>query len=485
VKEDMKATTAFRKTLIAFLTVLTLTGFSFTGIAVSGTGSTNGSAEGEITSYGYNNPTIISGLSIQSGNVQIGAGDLTRANNFNLVFNVEDIDGFDHLDVYVVLYNTDPKNDDSGITKTFINSGVSDSALVVRWFSPERSTYLSGLTSTGETFAFGPDLTSGANNFLVKSGINSLDGFYSSGLEDFVSTTDFNAQTNVTWVVGASSSTVTKSGLVTQFDEDGEEESSGLRNIKREVSINFTMSKVAPSAGIWNYAVYVYDRLQQEIVLSNTQEVFEYIERDTVEYVNQFYGEIQITAGSGIVFSGVQAGSGFFRSSGVVTAKFIANGAYNQEVKSSTTWRPNAVVAGLLDQAYLIANSGFLSTAANSGLLASEGNRFALQAFRVSIDGVQEDPFTQVDIFSSGTSVDVLPKEDGAYVTRSVTPLKQGPSATIEDDVATTEAGMVSTFQFQIRLSEVFQTQYRDVDGVMQTTIFTGTLQLIVANKTS
>jgi hypothetical protein len=484
VKEDMKATTAFRKTLIAFLTVLTLTGFSFTGIAVSGTGSTNGSAEGEITSFGYNNPTIISGLSIQSGNVQIAAGDLTRANNFNLVFNVEDIDGFDHLDVYVVLYNTDPKNASSGITKTFINSGVSDDALVVRWFSPERSTYLSGLTSTGETFAFGPDITSGQDNFLVKSGANPLDGFYSSGLADFVSTTDFNAQTNVTWVVGASSSTVKKSGLVTQFDEDGNEEFSGLRNIKREVSINFTMSKVAPSAGIWNYAVYVYDRLQQEIDLSNTTEVFEFIERDTVEYVNQFYGEIQITAGNEIFFSGVQAGAaGFFESSGVVTALFIANGDYNQQVKSSTTWRPNVVVAGLLDQAYLIANSGFLPESVGNELLALEGNRFALQAYRVTLSGT--GPVTSaVDILPFGTSGDVLPKNDDAYAANRGATLILGPDAIIADDSPTTEAGAVSTFKFQIRLSEVFQTQYRDVNGVMQTTIFTGTLQLIVANKT-
>ena len=473
----MKATNAFRKTLIAFLTVVTLLGFSFGDITVSSTGSTTGSADGSITSFGFNNPTIVSGLSIQSGNTPIQANQLTRAHEFNLAFNVEDIDGFDHLDVYIVLYNNGSANSDSGLTRQFIDSGVSDNALVIRWFAPERATYLSGLD---ETFAFGQYLNSGLDNFLVKLGSSGLDEFYSSGLSDFISSGVFNAREDITWSVGDATSTVTKSGVVSVFD--GENETSGVRNIKREVSIPFTMSKVAPSSGVWNYAVYVFDRLQQEIVLSNTGDVFEHIARDSVEYENQWYGEILITAGSGIVFSGVQAGSGFFQSSGVVTALFISNGAYNQQVTSSTTWRPNVVVEGLLDQAYLIANSGFLAQSSGFGLLATQGNRFALQAYRVSLGETQEQTITAVDLFPTGTSTDVLSiNDDNAYVARTVTNLKQGAVATIADDVATTEAGMVSTFQFQIRLSEVFQTQTL-VDGTMQTTIYTGSLQLIVSN---
>jgi hypothetical protein len=488
VKEDMKATTAFRKTLIAFLTVLTLTGFSFTGIAVSGTaGTTNDSQEGEVTSFGFNNPSKMSGLVIRSGTTPILDNDLTRAFEFNMLFNIYDIDGFNHLDVYVVLYKTDTKDDvtDSGFTKTVINSGVTDEALVIRWFSPERSLYLSGLTTAdpAETYAFGQYLTSGIDNFLVKSGSTVLDEFYSSGVADFVSKEAFNDLNYITWQVNDSSSIDTKSGLVTRYGEDGQEAFSGMRVIERQVSIDFKMSKVAPKGTSWNYAVYVFDRLQQEIPVSNTGFVQQLVEFAPLDYENQFYGEIAIEEGSEIIFSGVLAGGQFTQSSGVVTARFIANDSYSQEVRSDTTWEPNVVVEGLPQFAYLTANSGLLDSQYDvSGLLELEGNRFALQAFRVQLgtDGGDTEP---VDVFPVNTNPNVLARTNGSvYVSnRGDTPILSS-AAVIGNAPATNEAGVQSTFRFNIRLSNVFQTQHIAGDQ-FQLTTYTGNLQLIIVNN--
>jgi hypothetical protein len=444
-------------------------------VTVQGSGE---EVDGSITSFGYNNPTEISGLSIfSSGNVGSGnVATLSRIGDFNLNFNVYDIDGFRHLDVYVVLYNDGVRNLDSGVTATYINSGVRDNALVIRWLAPERALYLSGLT---EDYEFAID--SNEDNFLVKSGTEALDSFYSSGLEDFVTPTEFNAQENVSWVVYSGSSVVTDSGTVSVFNASGVETSSGNRVLRRNVTIPIKMSKVAPTSGVWNYAVYVFDRLQQEITQPKTNIVEPHYLRATTDYTNQWYGEIEVDQNSLVQFPSVQAGSGFSRSSGVITVRFTSNGEYSQLVNTDTTWQPNSIVPGRPLHAYLVPSSGLTS---NESLLTSQGNRFALQARRVTLAG-DGSATTDVDLVLDNVA-ELVPAatsvNSGIYMfTRTGDPI-QSKIVEISTAPLTTEIGVVSTFDFQIRLSRVFQTIHA-VNDTEQTTIYTGNIYLGISNS--
>ena len=475
----MNYRTLFHKTYLAFMLVFTVTVVSIVSqsVTVQGTGD---AVDGEITTFGYNNPTAASGLTIFSSGASSNVSALSRIGDFELNFKVFDIDGFRHLDVYVVLYHEgeSSSNDDSGLTLAYINSGVKDNALVIRWLAPERSLYLSGL---GDTFDFPID--SGIDNFLVKSGTESIGDFYGSGVEDFVRPADFNNQSDVSWVVYSGTSTITDSGLVRIFDNSGVETSSGNRVIQRDVTIPIKMSKVAPSSGVWNYAVYIFDRLQQEITTSNTGVVEPLIVRAAGSYNNEWYGEISVFENSGIIFPTVEAGSGnFTRSSGVISVNFISNGRYSQLVSSDTTWKPNATVPGRPDFAYLIPGSGLTDPEADDQVvLNAEGNRFVLQARRVSIVGGNASGDVNI-VLSSGTRL-VPGNDDSNYVTSRSATAKTSSISEIATADATNELGVVSTFDFQIKLSPVFQTIH-SIDGVDQTTIYTGNIQLGVSNAT-
>jgi hypothetical protein len=457
----MRVKVVLQKVYVAFVLLVLLT------IQVSmPVVNANDEVDGSVTSYGFNNPTILSdilitetsGVAITSG---VEANSLTRTSEFVIQFDVFDLDGFQHLDVYVALFNTDGSSaeSDSGVLITAINSGVEDRGLVLRWLAPERSTYLSGLS---ETYSF--DITSGQDNFLVKSGISPINsGTYNSGIEDFVTPTVFNANSGVTWVVNTSASALaTESGVVNTLDASGVVESSEDRNIKYRVTIPFTMSKVATSSGAWTVGVMIHDRLQQEISGSKTDILEDHYEFSAA-YGNQWYGEVQIEGNDQITFTDVLAGSGFqiADQSGVtsgIQVRFISNGIYNQQVQSDTTWLPSVTITGRPVFAYLTTDSGLNDV--NDSVLTSSGNRFALQARRIEIGEVpgilefvnilpkapaENDP---INLFNSNSAVYRQPGGDASLPSRI---------GAIADAPGTTEVGVMSIFEFQIRLSSVFQ----------------------------
>ena len=488
----MNYRTLFLKTYVAFLMTLVLVSVSFANVTVSG--NTEDSTEGEITSFGFNNPTVVSGLRIMvesglnSGNFEENTS-LSRATKHQLQFDIEDIDGFDHLDVYVVLYKSDTKTNDSGLAIQYLNSGVSDEALVLRWISPERSIYLSGLTlpPTDETFLF--TLTSGIDNFLVKSGTEPLLNSYNSGINEFFTSGVFNDQSLVTWNIdNTPDSVVSKSGIVSVYSGTTVD-SSGVRAIKRQVTIPITISKVLPQSGVLNYAVIAYDRLQQETSTTKTGEVFGYHVDNQISYGVQFYGEIDIdTVDPTVVFSGVQAGSGLFQQSeGIITATFISNNIYKQSFSSDTTWVPNVVTQGLPQFAYLVPASGLIggNTHDPNEFLISEGNRFALRALRETIagNGPATDPVDLLLITAGEANDDVVLSSGAGQYAQTRTSYSAGPSkdSVIAQADPTNELGVVSTFRFEIKLSSVFQTNHV-INGQVQTTQYTGTIRLLISN---
>jgi len=475
-----------RKVYFAFIAMVLMTGVTLVNTVEA---TNTPPIDGSVSSFGFNNTTIISGVMITNtaGNeIDSGVGaaaDLTRLNDFILQFDVYDIDGFSNLDVYVVFFNTNSssKETESGVMLTAINSGVNDRGLVVRWIAPERGEYLSGLSVTeSETYEF--PVNSGADTFLVKSGTTPISsGTYNSGVVDFVSTTDFNNFESVTWTVDnystSGTSTVLQSGVVNDFDAG----TSGVRNIQYRVTIPFKLSKVAPSSGVWNVGVMVHDKLQQEIDLPNTGIIEQHFSFSP-EYFNQWYGEVSIVGNSGISFTDVPAGGGFqsVDQSGVasgIQVRFTSNGTYNQQIQSDTTWRPAVTNPARPAFAYLIFDSGLdATTGADKERLDQEGNRFALQARRIKLGDADEDlsadwinivPFepTQSNITNSGLVPDLEDLSLYQEANENQVPIgspKSSRIGPINFAEGTTEQGVVSIFEFQLRLSSVFQnTTYR------------------------
>ena len=476
-----------QKTYTAFLTVIIFTVF----LMPQSVNANNTPVQGELVSYGYNNPTIVDGVKIlASSGAVLGESDpLDRLADFIIEFDVFDIDGFDHLDVYIALYNF--ASTDSGVLATVINSGVNDNALVLRWIAPERSIYLSGLylsgleSGLGETFNF--VIESGKSNFLVKSGTTPLIvDSYNSGISDFKTPSVFNDQNNVTWQVTTTalptaSGLVTDSGLVTQY-VNGVEDSSGLRNIKYKVQIPIKMSKVAPSSGVWNLGVLVYDRLQQEIIDEKTNEISIHDAYASRAYSNLFYGEVSIVGGSGLTFIDVAAGSGFETSDSGVTVRFISNGIYRQQVQADTTWTPAQTVPNRPIFAYLVSSGTYLEANPTDEAELDKGNRFALQARRTRIGtGGGSTSFVDIELPDYGTEVliplvNAVQTGSGPRIYReSLTDqdIRRSKIVTISNDTAkTTEVGVDSDFEFALKLSEVFQN-----------TTYTGGISIGVSNS--
>jgi len=353
-----------------------------------------------------------------------------------------------------------------------VNSGVNDRGLVIRWIAPERAAELSGLVPT-ETFDF--PITSGSSNFLVKSGTNPIDpDSYNSGLKDFlipnstVTDSGFNDITTGTWEVEKSTSATgvaIQSGVVNEFDDSGLVESSGFRNIKYTVRIPFRMSKVAPSSGIWNVGVMIHDRIQQEINTTKTGDLYDYYAWAPGGYGNQWYGEVNVVANDSIEFGDVEAGGEFkvALQSGLnsgVRVLFVSNGLYNQDIRSDTTWTPDFTVPSRPDFAYLTFTSGLTTpSSADSGLLISQGNRFAIQARRFAIDGAA-DSFDFLDVNPAGPPGDsnfVFDTDNGVYRELGDPSAKPSAYTTVSTANPTSEIGIESVFEFQIRISSVFQ----------------------------
>jgi hypothetical protein len=474
-EERMNRRNLFLKTYTAFLTVMMITGFSLQQPVVE---SSTPPIDGSLSSFGYNNPATISGVKIlyRSGVVLGNDVELERLDDFIIEFDVFDIDGFTHLDVYVALYNNNSAtaNTDSGLLDVVINSGVNDNALVFRWIAPERSVYLSGLA---ETDPFDFSFESGVSSFLVKSGTTPVvvDSF-NSGIEDFVSTSEFNARTDLTWEVTTSglntaSGLVIQSGTVNTFSGTTVI-ASGTRNIGYRVQVPFKMSKVAPSSGVWNLGVVVYDRLQQEIDAPRTDLIEIQHQWATRAFDNQWYGEVNVLTNSGantvIRFTDVQAGSGAFQTSDSgVTVRFTSNGTYNQQVQADTTWNPAQTFPNRVEFAFLVPSSGlsngvdFDDAGVQQGRLDSEGNRFALQARRLSNDGdgVIKD---YEDIVITGSTL-IPPIDNDEIYRQSVVQGEPNNTAigslirTIDSASGTDEEGILAEFDFALKLSPVFQ----------------------------
>ena len=452
--------------------------------------------DGSVRSYGFNNPSEITNVVItdRSGNlIDSGFGSLalTRTSDFIIQFDVFDLDGFDHIDVYVALFNVDSssKETTSGILAEAINSGVEDRGFVVRWMAPERSIYLSGLASgISETFAF--DITTGVSNFFVKSGVSPISsGTYNSGIVDFVGSGAFNLNSSVTWEVTSGFSpgpnaVVAQSGVVNDFSATPA--TSGVRNIKYTVTIPFKLSKVAPSSGVWNVGVMVHDRLQQEIIEERTNVLVDTYKYATDYYENQWYGEVLIEGNAALTFIDVEAGSGFQRAdqSGLTSGiqiRFISNGTYRQQVQSDTTWNPQVTVPNRPAFAYLVSNSGLANPSPDDiNILNTSGNRFALQARRIALasdqtisDWVNIDPF----VVDANTLNFVRDNTDSIYRLANENQIPLGEVAlasqigTIASAEGTNEVGVVSKFEFQLRLSSVFQN-----------TTYTGNISIGVSN---
>jgi hypothetical protein len=212
----------------------------------------------------------------------------------------------------------------------------------------------------------------------------------------------------------------------------------------------------------------------------------------TAEYSkNQWYGEVEIVGNSGLSFTNVQAGSGFQVSdqSGLasgIQARFTSNGTYLQTVVSDTTWVPAQTIPNRPVYAYLVFNSGLDAAEGNIARdrLNADGNRFALQARRIELGGNPELSSTFVDVFPDTVDSRDLSNSESNFIPeltddmyRAVTgdnssSNKNGLVGSINQANGTTEIGVLSTFEFQLRLS-----------GVFQNTLYSGNLSIGVINE--
>ena len=456
------------------------------------TGDASGTTDGSLTSFGFNNPTFVSGIQIMdaSGTTAIGSGfdarELTRLSEFVIQFDVYDLDGFKNLDLYIALFNLDSPSatTDSGVLETVMNSGLSDTSLVLRWLAPERASTLSGMNPSNLV------ITSGHDNFYVKSGVSPISSGVINDSANFIDPSTLNE--SITWEAGSgvqfgtASSQVLQSGVFNVFDGSGTTiESSGVRNIQYRVRIPIRMSKVAPTSGVWNLGVMVHDRLQQEIENESKTNTTVITHRFADDYYqNQWYGEVNIVdQNPQIIFSGVQAGSTGFKTSEAsglegVEVLFISNGQFNQQVQADSTWNPLIEEFGRPQFAYLVASSGLDDT--NDVLLRTQGNRFALQARRTQFAGGDSENLTWTDILPLDGGLDptvLIPPADNSGIYRanrnpgsSAVTSVIGTISTV--NVRTDETGVTSRFEFGLRISSVFSN-----------TTYSGNISIGISNK--
>jgi Leucine-rich repeat (LRR) protein len=397
---------------------------------VQATGApTSGDISGSFTVTGSNSPTQISNMRITDlSGVEIASGlsneALTRLNQYLIEFEISDLDGLDHVDVYVALYNTNSsvkETTSSGLIDA-ITSGVTTQSLVMRWLSPERSTYLETLDSGV--------FTAGATEVLVRID-ESIDIVASppAGIAGTLSPTNFNDLTNFSWIVP------------TDIPVGATELQSG---ISYRVTIPFQLSKVAPSSGVWNLGVQVFDRLQKEIDEPRTDQIFISTHLSTNDYGNSWYGEVSVVGSGTVTFPNVQAESGFQLAiqsgTSAVEVRFVANGPFQQEFLTDSTW---ANSSGVL--AYLIADSGL-------NAITNELNRFALQVRRNELSGVI-DVTSFVDLIPKSSGLVPLVTDNAYFQQGDSTPIESQKAVVAAIMSATPEAGITSRFEFQLRAS--------------------------------
>lgn len=396
---------------------------------------TSGDIPGSFTVTGSNSPTQISNMRLtELSGVEIASGlsneSLTRLQQFLIEFEITDLDGLDHVDVFVALYNTNSsvkETTSSGLIDA-INSGVTTQSLVLRWLAPDRSTFLETLNSGL--------FTSGATEVFVRiDGSIDIEPSPPASSVGTVSPTNFNALTDFSWVIP------------TNIPVTATELQSG---VSYRVTIPFQMSKVAPSSGVWNLGIQVFDRLQQEIDGPRSEQLFVSTHLSNNDYGNSWYGEVSVV-GSGAVTFPVVPTSTFQLATqsgtSAVEVRFLANGPFQQEFLTDSTW---ATVSGVL--AYLIADSGLSE---DDNIIQTEGNRFALQVRRNELSGVI-DVTDFVDLLPKSSGLVPLTTDEAYFQEGDANPKESQKGMVAAIMSATPEAGITARFEFQIRRSEKF-----------------------------
>jgi hypothetical protein len=389
---------------------------------------------GEFTSTGFNNPTIITDMVLsQTAGDAIKEQSLTPQSTFYLNATIQDFDGFTHQDIYFVVFHSDAAEITSAIVNEKINQGVTADSFVVRYFSPERSTYL----STAPIVLTGMTITTAVDNFMVKVGSTPLESEGISDHPDYISMVLFNAMTDHTWSLVSGDATITQTELVGAVQVAYE----------RDLTIAFTPSKVAPQAtGEWHVAVVVYDRFQMESPEPNANEMDVFSALDS-GYNMAFYGEIQLEAGQSIQFDNVIRGEDTWTDSSTgVLVRYIANGEFTRTATADVRW----------DAAFLNSITAAPWAELHDPLSIDETKQiFYLQvlrdaASRYDIIEIQEDL-----AFATATEpIAIIPLMDTDYSIAFM----QSMTSIVESNVArTSEVGQLTPFLFQIKLSSAFQ----------------------------
>jgi len=389
--------------------------------------ASDGTTPGEFTSYGFNNPTLITDLVLSSSaNDAMKEEMLVPQSTYYLNATLQDMDGFTHQDIYFVVFHSEEEVITTELVDAAIDQGVTSNSFVVRYFTPERSTFLSTAPNIVENIV----ITTAVDNFMIKSGTTPVDTSGLSDDVDYVSPLVFSTENDSTWsfVSGESvlSETQTEPGVA-----------------ERTISIAFSPSKVAPQAiGQWHVAVVVYDRYQIEKEAPNTQTLYTYEASDSA-YSMAFYGEIQLEVGQIVQFDHVTPGDLEWKdSSNSVYVRYIANGEFNRTATADVRWQSSVV--GSTD-------------AQLHDLLSADDmeHQFYLQVYRDAGTNYDDLEIQTDGLFGSASStLAILPAVDTDYSTTGV----QSSTTDIETNVqGTIERGQLTPFIFQIKLSPAFQ----------------------------
>jgi hypothetical protein len=127
--------------------------------------------------------------------------------------------------------------------------------------------------------------------------------------------------------------------------------------------------------------------------------------------------------------------------------------------------------------AYLVPSSGLsganLNDATQQGRLDSEGNRFALQARRLSLANVSGITTYEDIIIASEDMIPAITLSELYRQDTNPNNLKASLIRTIAPDAGTDEQGILAEFDFALKLSPVFQN-----------TVYSGGISIGISNTT-
>ena len=396
--------------------------------------ASNATTPSAFTSAGFNNPTVVTDVVIsQTMGDAIQETSLVPQSNYFINATIQDFDGFAHLDVYFIVYYAENEEVSDSFVRDKIDQGVTAESFVVRYFSPERSTHL----MTAPNVLTDMTIITAVDNYMVKNGSTPVDLSGVSDHQDYTSLLLFNALNDHTWSLLSGSATVTGTELVDTVPMAYE----------RDVSIEFTTSKVAPQGlGTWHVAVVTYDRYQMEIPEPNSQELYIYSQMES-GYNMAFYGEIQLEPGQQIDFDRVLRGLDTWTDSSTgVMVRYIANGTFSRTATADVRW----------DATHLDVYSDEPWAELHDPLVMDETKQyFTLQVFRDAGTEYAEVEIQEDATFATSTlPIAILPGLDPDYTIDHF----QSMTSVVESNVGrTTELGQLTPFLFQIKLSPAFQ----------------------------